>query len=128
MIDRLSIAAAVAVRHAGAYSDLILSDLEVCSATLRRQIVCAAAATVAAHVALVLMSALLVIVSWDSAYRLWVMAGLIVVFCAIAGAAVWRLRALGAAAPQALQQTAREWAKDRRLLEELLAQRKAAAP
>jgi uncharacterized membrane protein YqjE len=128
MIDRLSIAAAIAVRHAGAYTDLILSDLEASSATLRRQIFCAAAATLAAHVALMLTCALVLLVSWDSPYRLWVLTGLIAVFGAVAGAAVWRLRRIEAAAPQLLQQVAREWAKDRRLLEELLAQQKAAAP
>ncbi len=128
MIDRLSTAAAIAVRHAGAYTDLILSDLEVCSASARRQVVCAAAALLAAHLTLLLACALLVVLSWESAYRLWVIAGLIAVFGGTTAAALWRLRVLAAAAPVALQKSAHEWAKDRRLLEELLSRQKAAAP
>jgi uncharacterized membrane protein YqjE len=125
MIDRLSTTAAIAVRQAGAYTDLILSDLELSSGLLRRRVACGAVAVLAVHLALVMACALLVAVSWDSAYRVWVIAGLTLGFAAIAAAALWRLTALDAGAPGVLQQTAREWAKDRHLLEELLAQHRA---
>lgn len=127
MIDRLSTTAAIAVRQAGAYTDLILSDLEVSSGLVRRRIAFGAVAVLAVHLALVMVCALLVAVSWDSAYRVWVIAGLTLGFAAIAAAALWRLTALDASAPGVLQQTAREWAKDRRLLEQLLAQQRAEA-
>ena len=65
--------------------------------------------------------------SWDSAYRLWTIAGLILAFAVTAALSVWRLTVLEAGAPGVLQQTAREWAKDRRLLEQLLAQQRAEA-
>ncbi len=126
MIDRVSTAAAIALRHAGAYTELVLSDLEASSASLRLQAVWATAALLAAHVSLLLVCALLITVSWDSAYRLWVITGLLLIFAGVAAAAVWRLRLLEAAAPAVLRRTAGEWAKDRRLLEELLAQQKAA--
>ena len=125
MIDRLATTAAIAVRQAGAYTELILSDLEASSGLVRRRVAFGAVAVLAVHLALVMACALLVAVSWDSPYRVWVIAGLTLGFAAIAAAALWKLTALDAGAPGLLQQTAREWAKDRRLLEELLAQQKA---
>lgn len=122
MIDRLSTTAAIAVRQAGAYSDLILSDLEVSSGLVRRRVACGVVAILALHLAAVMSCALLVILSWGSAYRLWVIGGLILAFALVAAISVWRLRVLEAGAPGMLQQTAREWAKDRHLLEQLLAQ------
>ena len=64
MIDRLSTTAAIAVRQAGAYTDLILSDLEVSSGLVRRRIAFGAVAVLAVHLALVMVCALLVAVSW----------------------------------------------------------------
>lgn len=125
MIDRLSATAAIAVRQAGAYTDLILSDLDVSSGLVRRRVAFGAVAVLAFQLALVMACALLVALSWDSAYRLWVIAGLMLGFAVVAVASVWRLAVLDAGAPGVLAQTAREWAKDRRLLEELLAQRRA---
>lgn len=127
MIDRLTTTAAIAVRQAGAYTDLILNDLEVSSGLVRRRLACGVVAVVAVHLALVMTCALLVALSWDSAYRLWAIAGLILAFAVTAAVAVWRLSMLEAGAPGVLQQTAREWAKDRRLLEQLLAQQRAEA-
>jgi uncharacterized membrane protein YqjE len=125
MIDRLSTTAAIAVRQAGAYTELILSDLDASSRLVRRRIAFGSLAVLAAQLAVVMACALVVAVSWYSAYRLWVIAGLLVGFAALAAALLWRLSVLEAGAPGVLQQTAREWAKDRRILEELLAQQRA---
>jgi uncharacterized membrane protein YqjE len=125
MIDRLSTTAAIAVRQAGAYTDLILSDLDVSSKLVRRRIACGALAVLSVQLAVAMGCALVVAMSWDSAYRLWVIAGLSVGFTALAAALLWRLSVLEAGAPAVLQQTAREWAKDRRILEELLSQQRA---
>jgi len=127
VIDRLSTTAAIAVRQAGAYTDLILSDLEVSSKLLRRRVAWGAAALVSLHIAVLLGCTFLIAVSWDSQYRLWMIAGLLLGFAAVAVISVWRLGVVDAGAPGVLAQTAREWAKDRRLLEELLAQQRAAA-
>jgi uncharacterized membrane protein YqjE len=127
MIDRLSTTAAIAVRQAGAYTDLILSDLDVSSRVVRRRLAFGALAVLSAHLALVAACAFVVAASWHSEYRLWVMGGLVGGFAVIAAASVWRLAVLDAGAPAVLQQTAREWAKDRRLLEELLSQQRAEA-
>jgi uncharacterized membrane protein YqjE len=125
MIDRLATTAAIAVRQAGAYTDLILSDLDAPSRLVRRRLAFGTLAVLSAQLAVVMGCALMVAVSWYSVYRLWVIAGLLVGFAALAAALLWRLSVLEAGAPGVLQQTAREWAKDRRILEELLAQQRA---
>ena len=125
MIDRLATTAAIAVRQAGAYTDLILSDLDASSRLVRRRLAFGTLAVLSAQLAAVMGCALVVAVSWYSVYRLWVIAGLLVGFAALAAALLWRLSVLEAGAPGVLQQTAREWAKDRRILEELLAQQRA---
>jgi uncharacterized membrane protein YqjE len=127
MIDRLSTTAAIAVRQAGAYTDLILSDLDVSSRLVRRRVAWGVTALLSVHLALVMGCALLVALSWNSQYRLWAIAGLFLGFVVVAAASVWRLGVVDAGAPGVLAQTAREWAKDRRVLEELLMQQRAAA-
>jgi uncharacterized membrane protein YqjE len=126
MID-LSAVASIAVRHAGAYTDLILSDLDATSAAVRRRLLAAAVMACAVLLAVVLACVWLIAATWDTTARNWVIAGLLGVFLAIAAAAFWRLNRLSAGAPGILPQTAGEWAKDRRLLEELFAQERAAA-
>jgi uncharacterized membrane protein YqjE len=66
-------------------------------------------------------------IHWDSAFRAWVIGGLVAAFAVIAATAIWRMSVLDAGAPGMLQQTALEWAKDRQLLEELLARGRAEA-
>jgi uncharacterized membrane protein YqjE len=127
MIDRISTTAAIAVRQAGAYTDLILSDLEASSRLMRQRLVWAAATLVALHLAVIMAGVLVIALSWDTPYRFWVIGALLLGFAGIASVSAWRLGLVGAGAPGVLSQTAREWAKDRRLLEELLQQQKAGA-
>jgi uncharacterized membrane protein YqjE len=126
MIDRLSAVASIAVRHASAYTDLILSDLEATSAAVRSRVVAAAVMACASMLAVVMACAWLIAATWDTAARIWVIASLLVLFLAIAAVAFWRLKLLAAGAPGVLAQTAGEWAKDRQLLEELLEKQRAA--
>jgi uncharacterized membrane protein YqjE len=127
MIDRLSTTAAIAVRQAGAYTDLILSDLDVSSRLVRRRVVWAAVTLLALHLALIMGSLLLIALSWESQYRLWAIAALFLGYAAVAVVSAWRLGIVNSGAPGVLSQTAREWAKDRHLLEELLARQRAEA-
>jgi uncharacterized membrane protein YqjE len=127
MIDRLSTAASIAVRHVGAYTDLILSDLDVASEGVRRRLVATSVMVAAIVLAVVMACVWVMAAAWDTRARLWVIAGLLGFFLAMAAAALWRLNVLEAAAPSVLSQTAREWAKDRKLLEELLARERAEA-
>jgi uncharacterized membrane protein YqjE len=127
MIDRLSAVAAIAVRHAGAYTDLILSDLDAASAALGRRLLAAAVMACALVFAILMGCVWLIAATWETVARYWVIAGLLGLFLAIAAAAFWRLKLLTAGAPGVLPQTAGEWAKDRRLLEELLERERAEA-
>ena len=127
MIDRLSDAATIAVRHAGAYTDLILSDVNIGTRALRRRMAVAATMAGAILLAVATASAWAIAASWHTAAQPWVIGGLLVLFVGIAAIAYWQLAALNAAAPQVLSQTTREWAKDRELLEELLTRDRAEA-
>jgi uncharacterized membrane protein YqjE len=127
MIDRVSATLGIAVRQAGAYTDLILSDLDASSRAVRRRVALAGVLVLSIRLALLMGCLGLVALSWDSAFRIWVIGGLVAAFALIAAIAMWRMSMLEAAAPGMLQQTALEWAKDRQLLEELLARGRAEA-
>ncbi len=122
MIDRLSTAASLAVRHAGAYVDLIQSDLDLTSRVLRARVIAALIVALALQLAVTLGCVWIIAAAWDTPLRIPAIAGLLGLFLVVAGAAFWKFRTLDASAPSLLSQTIREWAKDRRLLEELLAQ------
>ena len=113
MIERLSDAATIAVRHAGAYTDLIRSDLDCGTRALRRRMVVASIMSGAILLAVATASAWAIAASWDTAARSWVIGGLLLLFVAIAVVAYWQLSVLTATGPPVLAQTAREWAKDR---------------
>lgn len=119
-MDRLSATASIAVRHAGAYADLIASDLSLSSQDLRRQLVAAAMLGFGVLLAAALACALAIAAVWDTPARLWVIGGLIGAALLVAALAFLRLRRVKANSVPLLGQTAREWDKDRRLLEELL--------
>jgi len=42
VIERLAVAASIAIRHAGAYTDLVLADVEAASRLTRRRMVAGA--------------------------------------------------------------------------------------
>ena len=120
MIDRLSATASIAVRHAGAYADLIASDLSLSSQDLRRQLVAVATLGLGVVLAAALVCVLAIAAAWDTPARLWVIGALIAAALLVVAVALLRLRRVKANAAPLLGQTAREWDKDRRLLEELL--------
>ena len=120
MIDRLSAAAAIAVRHVGAYTELVASDLDASSRAIRRRVIAASIMGVAILLAVSLACLWIIAATWDTPQRTWAIGGLLVLFVVIALAAFWRFRVLDAGAPGLLSQTSREWEKDRRLLERLL--------
>lgn len=127
MMDRIATTAAIAVRQAGAYTDLILSDLDVSSRLVRRRLALGVLAVLAIQSIMLVATASAIALSWDTVYRLWVIGALVALYAVIAAAAAWRLSVLNATAPTVLQRTAVEWAKDRRVLEELLARQQAGA-
>lgn len=120
MMDRLTATASIAVRHAGAYADLIASDLSLSSQDLRRQLVAAVTLGIGVLLASALACALAIAAAWDTPARLWVIGGLVAAALLVAAVAFLRLRRVRAKSAPLLGQTAREWDKDRRLLEDLL--------
>jgi len=120
VIDRVSAAASIVVRHVGAYAELIRTDLDASTQQLRRRLLAAGVLAAASFFAVAVACAWLIGATWDSEARDWVLAGLVTLFVGVALLAYWRLTRLRAQQPRMLGLTAREWAKDRQLLEELL--------
>ena len=125
MIDRLTATGSLALRHLGAYGDLVASDLTHSSRLVRAQVLAAAVLTLGTAFTLALGCVWAIAAAWDTPARLWVIAALLLSAVVLAAAGLWRLRVLEAQGPVFLAQTAREWRKDRQLLEELLARRQA---
>lgn len=120
MLARLAVAASLLVRHAGAYADLVLSDAEEARREAGRRLM-AGTLLAAAMIFAIAMACLLVIaVTWDTPARLWTVGGLLGLFCVVALVAYTRWRALRAQGGSLFARTAREWEKDRVLLEQLL--------
>jgi uncharacterized membrane protein YqjE len=125
MVERLVALASIAVRHAGAYTDLILSDIDASRSALRRRLLTATIMVSSSVLAAGMACVGVIALTWDTPARIWAIAGLLTVFLAIAIACSRKLSALRASDPALLSQAAREWAKDRELLEELLARERA---
>lgn len=127
-MERLAALASLAVRHAGAYTDLILSDIDATRMVLQRRVLAGTIVVGASVLAAALACVWIIALTWDTAARVWAIAALLLLFVAVAAAAWWRLRTLRSSEPAMLSQTAREWAKDRQLLEELLARERVSSP
>jgi uncharacterized membrane protein YqjE len=128
MYDRLAAAASIVVRHAGAYTDLIVSDVDAAGLGLGRRLWAGAIVAGAVAFAAAMACVWVIAVAWDTSGRIWAIAGLLAFFVLVAAAAYVQLRALKATPRSLLSRTAREWEKDRVLLEELLARVREAAP
>lgn len=120
-MERVSAAAALGVRHLGAYVDLIQSDLDTSARVLRGRVIAASILGGSLLLAVGLACVWLIAASWNTPGRLWMIAGLLGVSVIVAAISFWKVRNLDARAPPLLSQTAHEWSKDRRLLLELLA-------
>ena len=127
MVERLAAIASITVRHAGAYTDLILSDIDASRAGLRRRVLAGTILAVSSVLAAGLACVWVIALTWDTPARLWAIGGLLLVFGVVAVACLYQLSTLRASEPALLSQTAREWAKDRQLLEELLARERSQA-
>jgi uncharacterized membrane protein YqjE len=121
MIDRLSATASIAVRHVGAYTELLASDLQLGSEDLRRQLLALTALVLGVVFTVALGCVWVIAVTWDTPLRLGVIGALTGMALLLALIGLWRLKIVRTSASPWLSQTAREWNKDRRLLEELLA-------
>ena len=120
MAPRPSLVASIIVRHAGAYAELIVSDLEAARRALVQRMLAGAIALAFALLAAQIACAWVIAAAWETAARHWVVGGLLLLCVAVAWMAFRRLRRLDSTASGVLARTALEWAKDRALLEEIL--------
>ncbi|MBV9914674.1 MAG: phage holin family protein, partial [Sinobacteraceae bacterium] len=127
MIDRVSAAGSILVRHVSAYAELVRTDLDASTQQLGRRFVATGVLAAASFLAVAVACAWLIGATWDSEARVWVLSGLVMLFAGVALLAYWRLMQLRAQQPRLLALTSREWAKDRQLLEELLQRDRAEA-
>ena len=95
--------------------------MDVAGRVVRRRVVAGTVAAGAIGFAIALACVLAIAMTWDTAARMWTIAGLVVLFVGIAMIALRALKQLNDSAPPVLARTAHEWAKDRQLIEELLA-------
>lgn len=128
MMERIAAVASIAIRHVGAYTDLILSDVETASLVARRRATALGVMVGGLLLAVVVACTWLIAAVWDTPARDWVLGGLLALFIVVSIAAFQALRAINLGAPTMLSRTAREWAKDRQLLEELLERERRALP
>jgi hypothetical protein len=126
-LARLAAVASILLRHAGAYGVLIRSDLDAARAIWQRRVIAGAVCGLSLLLALELACGALVAAAWNTPARGWVVGGLLALLTLSAGAAGWYLRSRPGTRAGA-SQTAREWAKDRALLGELIARLRAQAP
>jgi len=128
MMERLALAASIAIRHAGAYSDLILSDVDTASRVARQRLLAVAIMAGSSLLAVLLACGWLLAAAWDTPGKNWALGGLLALFVLIAIGAFGALKAINTGAPTVLARTAREWAKDRQLLEDILESERGATP
>jgi hypothetical protein len=120
MVSRVADVAVLALRHAGAYTELVRCDIdEAWRAAARRALVVSVTAG-----ALLLCASMICVaivgLAWPTLARYWAIGGLALFFGVIALLGVLQLRVAQATAPRFLERTAREWVKDRALVEEML--------
>jgi uncharacterized membrane protein YqjE len=125
--DRLAAAASIVVRHAGAYTDLIVSDVDAAGQVFGRRLWAGAILAAGVAFAAAMACVWVIAITWDTPARIWAIAALLALFTAVAVIAYVELKALKAAPRSVLSRTAREWEKDRVLLEELLTRVREAA-
>gem|GEM_PF-736828 len=128
VIERFAAAANVVVRHAGAYTDLIISDLESMGNALVSR-VWAGIIMVAALLLTVMLGCVWIIaITWNTDQRGAAIAILATFFLGVAALAYRHLRSLARTFPRALSRTARAWGQDRLFLEDVLNRRSPDAP
>ncbi len=122
MIERFAAVATVVVRHAGAYADLITSDLDSMWNGLVNRVWAGIILAAALLLTVMLGCAWIIAMTWNTDWRATVIAILATFFLGVA-LAYRHLRSLGGRFPGARSRTARAWDQDRLLMEEVLNRR-----
>jgi len=120
MLERLTVAATLVVRHVGAYTELFLSDAEEARGVSERLAWAGILMLVALCFAIAMACLLAVVLTWNTAARLWTVAGLLCLFTLAALIAYWQVRGLAVQSRGLFARTAHAWQQDRLFLERLL--------
>ena len=128
MFERVPLLAALLVRHASAYGDLVAEDLGAAWAALGRRLWVGAILAAAVLLFVEMACVWVIAMSWNTLNRQWVIGALATFFLAVACAAAVRLRTLRNRSRGVLQLSSQEWEKDQRLLAELLSPAPAGMP
>jgi uncharacterized membrane protein YqjE len=103
-------------RHALAYAELAACEARQALAVQARRVLWAALALQSAAIAVGLGIVLIVVATWGSPQRLWIIGGICGLFIALAAALASMAKRGGA---QNFNKLREEWASDQRLLEQL---------
>ena len=121
MLERVTAAASLIVRHADAYGAIIAEDLGFAYAAFLQRL-WAGVVFVAAGVFSIAMACVWAIaLTWDTPGRMWLISGLFGLFVLTSVAALLVLKGLRNNPQGLLAKTGVEWEKDRMLLDDLLA-------
>jgi hypothetical protein len=120
MIERVAAAAKVVVHHAGAYTDLIMSDLESMWDGLVSRVWAGIILVGALLITVMLGCVWIIAITWNTDRRGTAIAILATLFLGVAALAYRHLRLLAGSFPRVLSRTARAWGQDRLFLEDVL--------
>jgi uncharacterized membrane protein YqjE len=79
----------VVLRHLDAYAEVVGEDAREATAFVARRLILLLIAGACAFVALLMLCAWMVILAWDTPWRAWTAAGLVLLFGGVAAALAW---------------------------------------
>lgn len=120
LLARLAAGGAMAVDHINAYVELLIVDVERSARSAAAQLWAAVIMILALGFTVALGCVWLIAETWNTPARRWVLGGLLLFGALVATISYLRLTRERRAAPRLLSITTEEWAKDHRLLQELL--------
>ncbi len=120
MFEKIASAAPLLARHASAYGELLADDLLTAWEAFGRRLCLGVALVMAVLMTLLLASAWLIALTWDTPARLGTIGALAGLFLLVSLAAGYGLYVLQSKPMRLLNLTRQELDKDRRLVEELV--------
>jgi glycerol uptake facilitator-like aquaporin len=126
LMNRLSGSASTLADHAAAYADVIVADVEASGRSAASRLWAAALVSIALAFTLAIACTWLIAATWNTAAHIPVMIGLLLLGVLSTLGALRLLNRQRRMAPRLMSLTLGEWAKDRRMMKELLSANEAA--
>jgi hypothetical protein len=115
------------LRHLQAYADVANEDAREAAAVLARMLAAILVGAASAFVALLMLCAWLLALTWDGPWRTWTAAGLALAFAILAVALALPVLRPGARSPDFFPRVRTEFGRDRELFERALDKRRGGA-